>query len=130
MVAGRPVLILQPRGPRLLRRCPVCGEQIHFQAVAAKWWWLIWRHCSICTEGPKLALLAESQSGVGDWLAFAAGLGMPAEILNEIAVRLGVLPPTEKTLGRLLEPLEARSILQAYRKVNGEDDGKTPDEDL
>ena len=46
---------------------------------------------------------------------------------NEIAVQLGVLPPTEKGVGRLLGEMERRHILAAYRSVNGEDDEKDPD---
>lgn len=126
MVAGKPTFA-RPRGPRLLRRCPVCGEPVHFQAIYNRLWWMLISHPNDCPEGPKQALLAESQNGLGDWTAFAAGLGLPFDKLNEIAVGLGVLPPTEKTLGRLLGDLERRVILQAYKKVNGENDGTGSD---
>jgi hypothetical protein len=111
------------------RTCPICREPVGLRAVqeANGLWTLHWFHRSDCKTGFALTLLAEARNGRSDWVALALNLGLPATALDECAVQLGVLPPTEQTLGRLLQPLEIQTILRAYHKANGE---PSADEDL
>ena len=127
MAAGNPPLTA-PRGPRLLRRCPICGLAIQFWAVEREdTQTVFYRHPTQCPLGPQLTLLAETQNGRGDWTAFALRLGLTVGVLDEYAVAMGVMPPAEKSRGRLLDERERRAILKAYRNVNGENDEPNTD---